>query len=173
MTDELLFGRFNYNDVDQAFWEEHLQSWLPERIIDAHCHFVSPEGFEIETVTEEMARSYWVAEVCQMPTSTEVDHAIRVTFPHREVNCVAFGYPTLGFEIEGSNEYVRSESVARSWHSLATVRPTWVAEQVEWWLKKPGVIGVKPYYGLIGYSKDLRHSYKGGKIGRPGQYPGG
>jgi len=154
-----LFGVFSYADVDRAFWDKHLENWLPKRIIDAHFHFVDPELFQIETVTDEMARSYWVAEVCQMPTSLEADRAIRMTFPGRDVRCVAFGHVTLGFEIEGSNEYVRSECAKRAWHSLAVVRPTWVAEQVEWWLKKRSVIGAKPYYGLIGYSRDLRNSY--------------
>jgi len=154
-----LVGPFGFSDVDKAYWERHFEPWLPREIIDAHYHFVDPELFQIETVTEEMARRYWVAEVCHMPNAAEAERSIQTTFPGRHVTCVAFGHVTLGFDIEGGNEYVRSECVRRGWYSLAVVRPTWVAEQVESWLRRPGVIGLKPYYGLIGYSKDLRHSY--------------
>jgi hypothetical protein len=42
---------------------------------------------------------------------------------------------------------------------LAIVRPTWVAEQVDWWLRQPGIIGVKPYYTLIGYDPFTRDRY--------------
>lgn len=148
-----LYHIYTYNDVDRAFWEEHLEDWVPKRLIDAHVHFNDPK-FQIETVTEALLKSSWVFEVCPGKANAEdTARYTRTTFPNREVTLVAFGHPDLGWEIEGSNEDVRAEGLKRGWYSLVMVRPTWVAEQVDWWLSKPGVLGVKPYYTLIGYDK--------------------
>jgi len=61
---------YTYNDVDRAFWAEHLESWVPKRIIDAHIHVNNPK-FQIETVTEEMLKSSWVVETS--PTKPDAD----------------------------------------------------------------------------------------------------
>lgn len=143
---------FTYNDVDRAFWAEHLESWIPRRIIDAHVHVNDPM-FEIETVTEEMRKSSWVTEVNAKPDAETAARCARITFPGRGVTYVAFGHADLGWEIEGSNEWLRVEGLKRNWYTLVMTRPTWVAEQIAWWLDKPGVLGVKPYYTLIGYTK--------------------
>jgi len=149
---------FTYNDVDRAFWAEHLEDWVPRRLIDAHVHVNNPV-FQIETVTEEMLRSSWVSEVNEKPTAAQAERCAGITFPGREVRYVAFGHPDLGWEIEGSNEDLRIECLKRGWYTLIIPRPTWVAEQIDWWLSKPGVLGVKPYYTLIGYSKDWHHGH--------------
>ena len=144
---------YMYNDVDRAFWAEHLEDWVPDRIIDAHVHVNDP-SFVIETVTEEMRRGSWVTEVSSKPDAETAARCAQITFPNREISYVAFGHPDLGCEIEGNNEWLRQECIKRDWHSLVITRPTWVAEQVDRWLQKPGVLGVKPYYTLIGYRKD-------------------
>lgn len=154
---------FTYNDVDRAFWAEHLEDWVPQRIIDAHVHVNDPK-FEIETVTEDMLRTFWVAEVNSKPSAEVAERCARITFPGREVSYVAFGQPTLGWDIEASNEDLRVEGLKRGWHTLAVVRPTWVAEQIDWLLSKPGVLGVKPYYNLIGYRKDWQVDHQGASI---------
>ena len=33
---------WTYTDVDRAFWREHLEPWLPQRIFDAHTHVSEP-----------------------------------------------------------------------------------------------------------------------------------
>jgi len=144
---------FAYKDIDRAFWLEHLEGWLPPKIIDAHIHFNDPR-FQIEPVTEQMLKSNWVTEVSpSKPDAATAERCVQVTLPGREVTLVAFGHVDLGWEIEGSNEDIRIECLKRQWHTLVMVRPTWVAEQVDWWLSKPGVLGVKPYYSMMGYSK--------------------
>jgi len=155
---------YTYNDVDRVFWAEHLESWMPKRIIDAHVHVNDPK-FQIETVTEEMLQSSWVVEASPTkPGAADAERCARITFPNREVTLVAFGHVDLGWEIEGSNEDVRVEALKRGWYTLVMVRPTWVAEQVDWWLSKPGVLGVKPYYTLIEYAKGDWNSHMNASI---------
>lgn len=149
---------FTYNDVDRKFWADHLEDWVPQRIIDAHVHVNDP-AFEIETVTEEIKRSSWVSEVNAKPDVPTAKRCADITFPNRDVTYVAFGHPDLGWEIEGSNEDLRVKGGELGWFTLAMTRPTWVAEQIGWWLDKPGIMGVKPYYTLIGYRTDWHTGY--------------
>lgn len=144
---------YTYNDVDKAFWQEHLDAWVPERIIDAHTHVNDPK-FQIETLTEENIKSSWAVEASPTkPDAATAERCYGITFPGRRVTLVAFGHVDLGWDVEGSNEDTRVEALKRGWYSLAVVRPTWVAEQVDWLLSKPGVLGVKPYYTMTGYSR--------------------
>ena len=158
MNEIPLLHVFTYNDVDRAFWEKHLEPWVPARIVDSHIHIVDP-SFRIETITEKKRRSYWVMEVACEQEAETAERCIKIVYPGRNVTCVAFGFPTLGWDIEGENEYVRREAVKRGWRALVLTRPTWVAEQIAHLLDQPGVIGVKPYYALIGYDRTGRDRY--------------
>jgi hypothetical protein len=149
---------YTYNDTDRAFWAEHLEDWVPRRLIDGHVHMADPR-FKIETITEEMRRDYWVNELshAEDPDSAERNHAL--VYPGREVTSVAFAVPNLSWEVEGSNLDLMARAKAKGWHTLAVVRPTWRGEQIAWWLDQPSCIGVKPYYALIGYDATTRDRY--------------
>jgi predicted TIM-barrel fold metal-dependent hydrolase len=153
-----LHHKFNYTDVDRAFWAKHLEDWVPQRVYDSHIHIID-QSYQLETVSEEMKKSYWVQELQNMLSADVAGHCYQTVFPGRDVCCTGFGWPFLGWEIEGSNEYVWTHLPAKKWNALAVVRPTWVAEQVEWLLSHPGVIGVKPYYSLIGHDASSRDKY--------------
>ena len=149
---------WDYTDVDRAFWAEHLEDWLPRRIIDAHTHVVDP-ACRLRPVTDEMRRQYWVAEVSEPIDAATAERCSEIVFPGREVSCLAFGMPLLDYDIEASNDYVRGECLKRNWQSLALLRPQWTAEQVAAELDKPGVIGVKPYYAMISYNPATRDEH--------------
>jgi hypothetical protein len=149
---------FTYRDFDRAFWAEHLEGWVPARIVDAHIHIIDPK-YRTETVTEELRRSYWVMELDEMMGAATAEHCFRTVFPNRKISCVGFGYPSLGWDIAGSNAYVCAELPPRGWHPLALVCPTWTAAQLETLLAQPGVLGVKPYYAMIGYDAQSRDKY--------------
>ncbi len=159
MTNDIpLHHVFTYNDVDREFWARWLEDWVPARIVDAHVHFVDPE-YRIETITEEMRRSYWVMEVSEMQSAATLERCLGIVFPGRQVSCVGFAFPSLGWDVEGANAWVAAEAAQRGWRSLALVRPTWVAEQVASLLDRPGVAGVKPYYTMVGYDRTGRDRY--------------
>lgn len=158
-SDEIhLHHVFTLTDLDREFWARHLESFVPERVIDAHVHIADP-SHEIETLTDEQKRSYWVLEVAKMQTAETAQRCIELLYPGREVSCIGFGNPTLGWDIEAGNRYVSVEVSRRGWKGLALVRPTWAAGQIEWLLDQPGIIGVKPYYSLIGYDRTGRDRY--------------
>jgi uncharacterized protein len=149
---------WNYTDVDRAFWAEHLEDWLPRRILDAHTHVADPR-LRLTPMTEAMRRQYWVNEVFEPIDAPTAEHCHRTAFPRREFSCVAFGVPDLNFDLEGGNAYLQAECPKHGWHSLAVVRPQWTQQQVAELLAGPGVIGVKPYYALISQNRETRDAH--------------
>jgi len=153
-----LYYVWKYTDVDRAFWGEHLEGWVPERIVDAHTHVTDP-ALRLEPKTEAKRRQYWVMEVNEPIDGATAARCAGIVFPERKVTCVAMGSPDLDYDIEAANEYVRTECLERDWHSLVMVRPQWSAERMAAELAKPGVIGVKPYYSLISASAESRDKH--------------
>lgn len=146
---------FDYTDVDRAFWAEHLEGWLPKRIIDAHVH-VSDPALEIIKPTEAARRSYWVMEVNEPQSAESLARCYDILFPGRDLSLLCFGMPSLSFDTKGSNAYTSRECVARGWSGLAVSLPGWTAQETERVLDLPGIIGLKPYYAMISYSESTR-----------------
>jgi predicted TIM-barrel fold metal-dependent hydrolase len=149
---------WHYTDVDRAFWQEHLEAWMPSRIFDAHTHVNEPR-FRREEMTEEKRRQYWVNEVLEPIAAADAQRCHEVVFPGREVSCLAFGMPLLEYDIEGSNAALQEECMRRGWYRLAVVRPQWSAERVAAELDLPNTLGVKVYYALIGNDPTSRDKY--------------
>ena len=139
---------WEYTDVDRRFWQEHLESWVPRRIFDAHTHVNEPE-FRVEGMTEEKRRQYWVNEVAEPIGAADAQRCMELVFPGRDVSCLAFGHPSLEYDLKRSNAALQAACVRRGWYRLAVVGPDWTAEQVADELNLPNTLGVKVYYGLI------------------------
>jgi hypothetical protein len=146
---------WDYTDVDRAFWAEHLEGWLPRRIMDAHVH-VADSSLRREPLSEEMRRQLWVNEVSEPLDAAGAERCIETVFPGREVTCIALGPPSLAYDVGASNEYVRAQCLARGWHALSLLLPGWSPGRLAEELDKPGVVGVKPYYTLVGRDPSTR-----------------
>jgi glutamate-1-semialdehyde 2,1-aminomutase len=153
-----LYFVWEYTDVDRRFWEEHLENWLPRRLMDAHTHIADP-AHRLFPMTDTMRRQYWVNELFEAIDAARAERCYRTVFPNRDVNCVAFGMPDLDFDIEAGNAYLQQECPKRGWYSLMVVRPQWTQQKVASLLDGPGVIGVKPYYSLIGLNRETRDAH--------------
>ncbi|MBN1911016.1 MAG: amidohydrolase family protein [Pirellulales bacterium] len=139
---------WQYTDVDRAFWKEHLEDWVPARVFDAHTHVNEPEHRVVE-MTDQKRRQYWVNEVSEPIGAVAAEHCAKTVFPSREFSCLAFGHPSLDYDLEASNASLQSACEARGWYRLAVVRPDWSAQRVAAELDQPRVLGVKVYYALI------------------------
>jgi len=143
-----LYYVWQYSDVDRAFWQEHLESWVPGRVFDAHTHVNEPE-FLVERMTDEKRRQYWVNEVAEPIGAADAQQCHELVFPGREFSCLAFGHAALEYDIHRSNASLQAECVTRGWYRLAVIRPQWTAQRVAEELDLPNVLGVKVYYALI------------------------
>ncbi len=154
---------WEYTDLDRAFWSEHLEDFLPKRIIDAHTHVTDP-AFRLAPMTDRKRRQIWVNEVSEPIDAPSAERCQGVVFPGREVTCLAMGHPSLDYDIEASNAYTSAECARRNWHGLALLRPQWPGERVAAELARPGIIGLKPYYAMIGPSGDTRDKHLAASI---------
>jgi len=107
-----LHNIWTYTDVDRAFWERHLEPWLPERIVDAHTHVADP-AFRLAPMTEAKRKQYWVSEVSSPIPAPDAERACRIVFPGREVRCLVMGHPSLDYDVEACNDYVAAEAQRR------------------------------------------------------------
>lgn len=153
-----LYYVWDYRDVDRAFWCEHLEGWLPGRLIDAHTHVTDPAG-RLAPMTPQMRQQHWVCQVSEPIDAATAQRCMEIVLPGREVTCVAMGTPSLEFDLHATNDYLQAECSERGWYSLSLVRPQWSAERVAAELARPGVIGIKPYYSLIGPDRLSRDRY--------------
>jgi predicted TIM-barrel fold metal-dependent hydrolase len=149
---------WDYRDLDRAFWDEHLDPWLPPAIIDAHTH-ITDTALRLHPMTETMRQQYWVNEVFEPIDFAGADRCHSLVFPGRRLQCLAFGVPDLDFAIEAGNDYVIQGCAARNWPCLAVLLPQWSVAQVEKLLAQPQVIGVKPYYALISSNRETRDAH--------------
>lgn len=158
MNSEKLYFVWEYTDVDRRFWQEHLEDFVPKKIIDAHTHVDYPDLRLVE-VTEEKKRQYWVNELLEMMTPQQAKRCHEIVFPNRDVRCLAFGFPSLEYDIQASEQRLAKDVPAFGWHRLAIVQPTATADELDALLDKPNVIGIKVYYDLIGYDPTSRDKY--------------
>ena len=121
-----LYHVWDYTPLDRAFWDEHLEGWVPRRLVDAHMHLSNPDC-RLRPMTEERRRQFWVAEVTGPIRADEADRCQRLVYPGRELTCIALGSPYLDFDIEANNEYLRTECLRYGWHALPVIRPQWTA----------------------------------------------
>src|SRR5437899_239532 len=122
-----LYFVWNYTDVDRAFWEDHLEGWLPRRIWDAHTHVANP-AHRLVSMTDVMRKQYWVNELFESIDAPTAERCYRAVFPNRQLTCVCFGMPDLDFDLDAGNSYLQAECPKRQWHSLAVIRPQWTQE---------------------------------------------
>jgi uncharacterized protein len=158
MSSTPLHHVWQYTDADRAYWHEHLDAWLPQRIFDAHTH-VSEPRFRREEMSEEKKRQYWINEVGEPIGAADAERCRQVVFPGRSFSCLAFGDPSLEWDIEAANDHLQAECVRYGWHRLAIVLPQWTAERVARELDQPRTVGVKVYYTLIGRDPTSRDKY--------------
>ncbi|HHH76613.1 MAG TPA: hypothetical protein ENL03_06280, partial [Phycisphaerae bacterium] len=121
-------------------------------------HVTNPE-YRLVPMTEEKRKQIWVNEVSVPMDAPTAERCMEIVYPDRTVRCLAFGWPTLDMDLEKSNEYIRTEGPKRNWPTLTLLRPQWSAEQLAAELDHPGVVGVKPYYALIGQNPETRDQF--------------
>ena len=143
-----LYYVWQYTDVDRRFWEEHLEGWVPSRVFDAHTHVNEPE-LRVEEMTDEKRRQYWVNEVAEPIGADDAARCYRLVFPGREFSCLAFGHPSLDYDVRQGNARLQAACLERGWYRLAVVGPDWSADEVAAELELEKTLGVKVYYGLI------------------------
>ncbi|MFO7947934.1 MAG: amidohydrolase family protein [Armatimonadota bacterium] len=139
---------FELNDVDRQFWAERLDPHLPQQLFDAHRHITIPDHINEDEITETH-RNSWPFEVARFESIEQARFGYRELFPGRQTDFLAFGAPHMGCRYEQNNDYLADGLSGTDSAALALVPPTWDTDRVLENLRKPNMIGIKVYQGMI------------------------
>ena len=135
-----------YTDVDRRFYEERLDPHLPERIFDAHRHVQLPE--HLDESEEPLKRGTFPEGIAGPESVEQARLGYEIMFPGRTVEMLAFGSPQSNVRAPENNAWVSDEFAGSGSFGLALNRPDWEPERILKELRRPAIIGLKPYERL-------------------------
>jgi Tat protein secretion system quality control protein TatD with DNase activity len=126
-------------ELDREMFSRELDSFVPPRIFDAHCHLYRASFFSGNV-------PQLVAEFPEMGFAEYLKIIEDIT-PGRETHGLFFGWPEVGVDIVANNRYVvdqvRNDQQSRA-HMLTT--PTMDPEFIRESVRKDGFVGLKCYH---------------------------
>lgn len=148
---------FEVKDVDIAFYEEKIKSFLPEKIIDVHAH-VWLDEFRVNdgqldnapTHNAPVRSATWPSRVARDNSIEDLVQAYKLMFPGKQVTPLIFGAPELEYNIDASNNYVKTCAREYGFPSLLLTMPEWSENELEEKIIKGGFLGSKVY---LNYAK--------------------
>lgn len=136
-----------YRDRDLPVYREELEGFLPERVLDCHCHVHLQEHVTRELTAEERDKSFGSHE---KPFSVEdLGEALELLFPGKRLEALVFGMPSAYMDLGGQNEYV-IEAARLPWVDGLALLPPDATEEDLAALSDRGLVGLKPYQDLVG-----------------------
>ena len=144
---ELSTSPFEVKAIDRDFYAQHLQSFLPPRIIDVHTH-VWLERYKSRKI-ETLRAVTWPSRVALDNSIEDLMATYRLMFPGKAVMPLIFGN-ALSFDddIHGGNQYV--SDCASKYHIPALIfsQPRWSETEFEERTTAGKFLGAKVYLTL-------------------------
>jgi glutamate-1-semialdehyde 2,1-aminomutase len=127
-------------DEDREFFAHEIDSFLPDRIFDAHCHLYRVADFH--GPVPPLAASG--PAVVDWPSMIGLMEAVT---PSRRYAGLAFGFPADGLDIGAANEFLAGEAAAHpACRGQMVVSPAMDAEQVRETVRRHRLVGLKCYH---------------------------
>jgi predicted TIM-barrel fold metal-dependent hydrolase len=137
---------FEVKDVDRRFYQERLQGFLPDRIIDMHAH-VWLKSFRRAAPTGRAVT--WPLRVAEQGPVEELIETYRLLFPGKSVRPLMFSFvESHEDDFAGANAYASHAADAHGFAALVFASPRWSAGQLEQEILKGRFIGAKVYLTL-------------------------
>ena len=149
--DDLRHGRLDitphYFSVDLPFYREHLEDFLPDRIIDIHSHSGNNPGRGTGD-PEPTIWADWITFGCGMRLPNLLDAYLKI-FPGKEVFPVCFSISTRK-DVDERNAYISEELkfYKNAWGLLWTM-PDWSKDELIQRVRRGGFSGIKPYPNMV------------------------
>ncbi len=130
--------------LDREIYESQLRDFLPDKIIDAHCHIWREEIRQLDRQQAGKPKRTvtWTRRVAKDNPIEDLQETYRLLFPGKEVTGLMFAN---GGEPGPNNCYVRQSSEATGFPALYWTVPTMTADEVEKGIREGGFLGVKSY----------------------------
>ncbi|MBQ3848569.1 MAG: amidohydrolase family protein [Clostridia bacterium] len=133
---------FEVKQVDKDFYENNLKDFLPDKMVDIHCH-VWLDKFKKERFSPNCVS--WPSLVAVDNSIEDLLETYRLMFPDKKVTPLIFSSVGRYDDFKASNEYVKESSQKYNVPALLYSRPWESAEELEKELLEGGFLGVKSY----------------------------
>lgn len=133
-------------DVDQRFYREKLESFLPDQILDVHAH-VWLRDFRKGPPTGRAVT--WPLRVAEQGPVEELIETYRLLFPGKSVRPLMFSFvESHQDDFEAANAYVSRAASEHGLPALVFASPLWSATRLEREIREGGFVGIKVYLTL-------------------------
>lgn len=146
------------NDLDQRIWNEELDSFVPDRIFDAHTH-IYRWAFNTDPERDSGPMRKFVRPEFENADWDLLHECDELLMPGRHVDRLAFPFPFSSCDFDASNEFIAAEiRDHRQSGALMLVHPGMTADHIESSVSQHGFRGLKPYrvYSSTGDSVNCR-----------------
>lgn len=138
---------FEVKDIDIKFYEKNIKDFIPDKIIDIHTH-IWLDKFKVKEECDDIIpvrSATWPSRVAKDNSVEDLIRTYELMFPDKQVTPLIFGDPKVEFDIELSNEYVKSSSKKYGFPSLLLTHPDWSGTELEEKITSGGFLGSKVY----------------------------
>jgi len=141
---------FEVKPVDRAFYAERIRDFLPERLIDVHCHvWANPSGRRGKAPSRVQARvQSWPSRVASQNPIEDLIETYRLMFPDKQVTALIFGTAANAADLDADNAYVQQSARKAGFPALMVTPPSMDAETFEERVAAGGFLGAKVYLTL-------------------------
>ena len=140
MNTSPLNGDWEVLDSDRELFQRELQSFVPDRIFDAHCHLYERAQFLADTP----------ALIASGPERASIDvfrQQMNLMHPGRRCDGLFFGYPHPRIDMDAANRFVAGEIADQpACRAQMLIRPEMSAEFVAETVRKHAFAGLKCYH---------------------------
>jgi hypothetical protein len=135
---------FEIKDVDKRYYQEHLEGFLPEKMIDIHTHIYKKEITGTGIVHDKRLVS-WTSLVAEDNPIDELMESYRLLFPGKKVTPCIFPWVEPVEKIDELNRYTQACAASHNLPALLLAHPHWPAEKLEQELTEGRYLGIKVY----------------------------
>jgi len=138
---------FEVKPADTQFYQENIQSFIPDRIIDIHTH-VWLAQHRVQVADNLSGIVSWPGRVARENPIEDLINTYHLLFPDKKVMPLIFSNVGPGDDVSAMNDYVRTAAETHHFPSLVFALPEWHAEQFEKTILQGGYYGCKVYFSL-------------------------
>ncbi len=136
---------FEVSSIDQEFYRQRLQDFLPARLIDVHTH-VWLDRFRPREKEQNIRAVTWPHRVALDNSTEDLMESYRLMLPGKKVTPLLFGMAlSPGDDIDAGNEYVSASARHYRLPSLIFADPKWSESDFEQRIVAGNFLGAKVY----------------------------
>ncbi len=135
---------FEVKKTDSNYYRRHLESFLPDKIIDIHTHVYLKNNF-IQDEKKDKRLASWPELVAQDDSIEDLFETYRMMFPGKTVVPLMFPFPGKLKDINVSNQYILDCIKENESYGLILAKPEWDTDTFEKKLRAGNFKGAKVY----------------------------